>query len=143
MARDHSWVSTWITLAVAVLGIAGTLGGAWLTQRRADQRETAKWDRELEREQSRWAREDEARTFEHRRESYVEFYESLRKMALHAYNHGFGFTDDAAEELKEGWQTDTFERLQHLDLYASPTVSNLAHAAYSASPTRHSSTAIS
>jgi hypothetical protein len=126
----------WVPLVVAALGFVGTalgaIGGVLITQRRADKREAASWAREQEREQARWAREDKARTFEHRRESYVAFYESLRKMAIHAYNHGYGLTDDDSEQLLEGWQTETFERLQHLDLYASREVSDLARSAYNA-----------
>jgi hypothetical protein len=69
-----------VPLVVAGLGLIGTafgaLGGAWLTQRRADRREELNWNRDLEREQARWAREDTARTFEYRRKAYVNFYQA-------------------------------------------------------------------
>ncbi len=44
-----------------------------LTQRRADRREDARWQRERDREQALWAREDAARSYEHRRTAYVDF----------------------------------------------------------------------
>jgi hypothetical protein len=69
-----------VPLVVTGLGLIGTafgaLGGAWLTQRRADRREELNWNRDLEREQARWAREDTARTFEYRRKAYVDFYQA-------------------------------------------------------------------
>ena len=45
---------------------------------------------------------------------------------LRAYDHGMGLSDDESDELPEGWQTHAFERLQHLELYASPKVALLA-----------------
>lgn len=122
----------WLTLVVAALGPASALFGVWLTQRRADRREDATFARELAREQARWQREDEALTFEHRRAAYAEFYESLRKMQLAAYDHGMGLTVWDTHDLPEGWQTDTWEKLQHLELYATPRVGSLATEAYSA-----------
>lgn len=122
----------WLTLVVAALSPVSALFGVWLTQRRADRREDATLARELAREQARWQREDEALTFEHRRAAYAEFYESLRKMQLTAYEHGMGLTVWDTRELPEGWQTDTWEKLQHLELYATPRVSSLASESYSA-----------
>ena len=62
-----------VPLVVAGLGLIGTafgaLGGAWLTQRRADRREELNWNWDLELEQARCAREDTART-------YVDFYQA-------------------------------------------------------------------
>ncbi len=109
------------------------LFGVWLTQRRADKRDDATFARELARERERWVREDQARTFEHRRTAYVEFYDSLRKMGLCVHDHGYGLSEDCDEgdELPFGWQTDAWEKLQHLELYASPTVAQLASKAYS------------
>ena len=121
---------------VAALGLTGTvlgtIGGVLITQRRSDRREALAWDRQREREREAWAREDAARTFEHRRQSYSDFYESLRAMALRAYNHGMGLSDDDAEELPEGWQSPAFQRLQQLEMYATLSVSVKASVAYSA-----------
>jgi hypothetical protein len=123
----------WVPLVVAALGLfgtfAGTIGGVLITQRRADQRERASWNRERERERERWAREDAARTFDHRRDAYVAFYESLREMAFTAYNHGMGLR--AERELGE-WQLPTYQKLQHLRLYGAPHVVEAADAAYTA-----------
>lgn len=120
----------WATLIVATFGPVGALLGVWLTQRRADRRDDARFARELANEQSRRQREDDALTFEHRRAAYVEFYEALRKMQLVAYEHGMGLTVWDTHGLPEGWQTNAFERLQHLGLYASERVSFLANLAY-------------
>ena len=128
----------WVPLVVAALGLVGavlgTIGGVLITQRRSDRREALNWERQREREREFWAREDAARTFEHRREAYSDFYESLRAMSLRAYGHGMGLSDDANEEdaLPEGWQFPTFQRLQHLRLYATPSVGAAAADAYSA-----------
>jgi hypothetical protein len=69
-----------VPLFVAGLGLIGTafgaLGGAWLTQRRADMREELDWNRDLEREQARGACEGTARTFEYRRKACVNFYQA-------------------------------------------------------------------
>lgn len=132
----------WVPLVVAVLGLTGTavgtIGGVLIAQRRSDRRETENWVRESERERARWLREDEARTFEQRRVAYVEFFESLREMQRIAYNHGFGLEAygggqfEDGTELPEGWQTQTFRRLQHLQIYAMQRVADLASEAYSA-----------
>ncbi len=53
-------------------------------------------------------------------------------MALRAYNHGMGLSDDDDAELPEGWQTETFHRLRAVELYASPETARLAGEAYSA-----------
>ncbi|MDN4519602.1 hypothetical protein JN086_07515 [Mycolicibacterium austroafricanum] len=123
----------WLTLLVAALSPVSALFGVWLTQRRADRREDATFTRELARERARWQREDQARTFEHRRSAYVDFYESLRTMGVRVHNHGYGLSDecDEGEELPFGWQTDTWIKLQHLEMYASPQVAELASNAYS------------
>lgn len=124
----------WVPLVVAGLGvigaIVGTVVGVQITQRRSDRREDANWARERDRERDRWSREDESRTFEHRRESYADFYESLKDMARTAYDHGFGFTDEA--ELPWDWQSPTFRKLQRLSLYATPKVAEAASDAYNA-----------
>lgn len=124
----------WVPLVVAGIGVAGTatagiLGGL-ITQGRSDRREARAWEREREREREKWAREDEARTSEHRRQAYVEFYESVKALARTAYDHGYGFTEEA--ELPEGWQSDAFAKLAHLQFYADRPVASAASAAYSA-----------
>lgn len=124
----------WLTLLVAALSPASALFGVWLTQRRADRREDATFTRESERERARWLREDQARTFDHRRSAYIDFYESLRTMGVRVHNHGYGLSDecDEGDELPFGWHTDTWVKLQQLELYASPEVTTLANDAYSA-----------
>jgi len=117
------------------MGVIGTLvggaaAGSILTQRRADRRENQAWAREREREHERWTREDEARTFEHRREVYIDFYVAVKALARTAYNHGYGFTDEA--ELPEGWQSDAFEKLTRLQFYADRDVAAAASKAYGA-----------
>lgn len=136
---DHRRVTTtplWVPLVVAALGLTGavlgTIGGVLITQRRSDRREALAWERQREREREAWAREDAARTFEHRRQAYSDFYEALRAMARRVYDHGLGIGDDEQEELPEGWQFPAFQRLQHLQMYATPSVSVKATEAYSA-----------
>lgn len=134
--QDHCVDTTpvWVPLAVAGLGLLGTItagiAGVVITQRRSDRREDTVWARERERERQRWEREDQARTFEQRRQAYADFYESLKTMAKRAYDHGFGFTDEP--ELPADWQWETFRRLQRLELYADQPVAQAAWAAYSA-----------
>lgn len=127
-------IPLWVPLVVAGLGllgtVLGTIGGVLITQRLSDRREAVAWDRERDRQREQWAREDAARTFEHRRQAYSDFYESLKAMALRAYSYGVGLGDDDEEELPEGWQFPTFQRLQQLDLYGTPTVALTAHEAY-------------
>ena len=118
----------WVPLAVAVAGLIGTVGGVWLNQRRADQREQANWNRERAWERERWDREDAARTFDHRRDAYSVFYASVCEMGLRAYNQGTGLRDE--EELYE-WQP-TFQKLQHLRLYATASIAKAATATYAA-----------
>lgn len=45
---------------------------------------------------------------------------------------GLGIGDDEQEELPEGWQFPAFQRLQHLQMYATPSVSVKASQAYTA-----------
>src|ERR1700720_4141159 len=92
--RDHLRMTTtplWVPLAVAALGLLGTVVGAisgvLVTQRRADKREVDAWERESEQERERWAREDAARTFEERRDTYISFYHANGEPGrrVHAY----------------------------------------------------------
>lgn len=124
----------WVPLVVAGIGVAGTLtagvAGGLITQRWSDRRESNAWAREREREREHWSREDEARTFEHRRQAYVDFYEAVKALARTAYDHGYGFTEEA--ELPEGWQADAFAKLARLEFYADRRVATAASAAYAA-----------
>lgn len=126
----------WVPLVVAGLGFAATLlagvGGAALAQRWASQREDRAWDREQQRERERQEREDRQRTFDHRRQALEDFFDALRAMGLRAYEHGMGLSDDLGPELPEGWQTDAFQCLHRVELYASPETARLASTAYSA-----------
>jgi hypothetical protein len=132
--RQMATTPLWVALAVAAIGVVGTvvgtIGGVLMTQRRSDRREDRNWNREREREQERWAREDAARTFEHRRDAYSAFYEAVREMARQAYDHGMGLGDH--NELPFDWQLPIYRRLQHLRLYATPAVADAATAAYNA-----------
>lgn len=116
----------WLTLLVAALSPAGALFGVWLTQRRADRRDDATFAREVRRERERWQREDEARTFENRRVAYVEFFEALRVMHIAMEQYAMGET----ETLGDDWQIDAWEKLQRLQIYATPRVSVLAQTAF-------------
>src|SRR4051794_25875021 len=113
----------WLPLVVAGLGllgtIVGTIGGVLVAQRRADQRESVNWSRERERERAIWSREDAARTFEHRREAYTDFYEAVRAMASRASTAVYG---SSRFELEFDWFQPTYEKLQHLRVYATPSV---------------------
>lgn len=126
----------WVPLLVAALGllgaIAGTLIGVIVTQRMANKREHESWERETARERERWQREDEALTFEHRRVAYVEFFEALRKMQVRVEWHAMKLAGEEHAELEDDWQTDAWEKLQHLELYATPRVGSLATEAFRA-----------
>ena len=86
----------WLPLAVAGIGllgtIIGTVTGVLIAQRRSDRREREAWQRERDRERQLWAREDALRNFEQRRDTYVSFYETLRKTVLKVYDHGMGLS---------------------------------------------------
>lgn len=123
--------------AIGLLGtIAGTIAGVIITQRRSDRREHVAWIRERDRQRELWAREDELRNFEHRRDAYVNFYDSLRRMVRSAYDHGMGLSDpppqEAEGELPFEWNQEAGRQLEHLRIYASPTVLAAADAAYDA-----------
>jgi hypothetical protein len=102
------------TLFATGIAVVGTL--LVITHLLSNKREKDAWDREVTREQV----------------PYAEFFASLRKMGLRAYNHGMYLGEDTDEMLPQGWHTHTFERLQHLELYASPKVARLASEAYNA-----------
>jgi hypothetical protein len=136
-ARHHGWMSTtpsWLPLAVAGIGVVGTLAGgvagALIAQRWADRRDDKAWARERAREHERWRREDEARTFEHRRAVFEDFYEAVKALARMAYDHGYGFTNSA--ELPGDWHQDAAAKLRRLEFYADRRVASAASAAYRA-----------
>jgi len=118
------------------MGFGGTVGGVLLTQRQARRRDDRNWSRERERERERWAREDADRTFTDKRDAYVGFYESLRDMAFLIYNFGMGLSEQPNEAEERGlpfdFQLQTFRKLQHLRLYATPQTARRADEAYSA-----------
>lgn len=118
----------WVPIAAAGIAVAGTISGVAVTQRWSDRRERLSRERERQHEQDRWRREDEARSFEHRRFAYAEFYEALRQMALRAYEHGMGLSDET--ELPFEWNDNTWRKLQTLMLYATPGVTEAATEAY-------------
>jgi hypothetical protein len=131
--RDRPKVSTVLPLTVAAFGIAGTLGGVWLTQRRADRREDMNWTRQLEREQELWAREDAARTFEHRRTAYVDFYQANAEAAQWVSTYiAVRLRGGDEAELPPLWSSEVEDRLQALQIYATPRVTELADKAQTA-----------
>lgn|SRR5690348_10999263 len=117
----------WVMQSLIGGGLA--LLGVIVTQWFANRRERATWKRERERERERWEREDQLRTFEHRRAVYVEFYESLRDMQQRVYEHTNQFPD-VNPEIAEGWTVHAWEKLQLLELYATPNIRELANQAY-------------
>ncbi|BBX06402.1 hypothetical protein [Mycolicibacterium aichiense] len=123
----------WVPLIVAAIGLCGTavagLGGVWVTQHRADKRESVAWRRELERESARWKREDEARTYEQRRDAYVTFYQAAYeyKEQLEAYGRLLG-TDTP---LPLTPSRDDLRKARNLmAIYGSPKVQHAATTVY-------------
>jgi hypothetical protein len=135
--RDHLRVTTtplWVPLAVAALGLLGTVVGAisgvLITQRRADKREVEAWERESQRERERWAREDAARTFEQRRDAYIDFYRANGDAGREVHSYlsarvrGFQLKDEVAPS---SWVPEAEEKLSALAIYGSQRVLDLAH----------------
>jgi hypothetical protein len=122
----------WVPLVVAAFGLVSTVVGIVVTQVMANRRERANWTRELERERQRWQCEDEALTFEHRRIAHVEFFEALRKMQVRVEELAMGpRLGETHAQLDDDWQINAWEKLQHLELYATPRVGFLAREAFS------------
>lgn len=87
---------TWTVLAVAFVGVAGTLGAAVFTQiwsaRREDRRwrqeqaaESRRWERQQEERRDQWRREDELRWVAQRQEAYTQFLLAVAAWASAAY----------------------------------------------------------
>jgi hypothetical protein len=126
-------VNTALPLIIAAFGIAGTLGGVWLTQRSGDRRENVNWTRQLERERALWAREDELRTFEHRRTAYVDFYQANvdAQRSAAAYFSARARGDDTVER-PPLWAALAEQRREVLEIYATPRVTTPARKAQEA-----------
>ena len=128
-----SFVQTplWVPLLVATIGLIATvtaaIAGVLITQRRSDRREEKTWQRERERERERWSREDQARTFEHRRDAFAAFYEAVNadymQVRIWREEHGSSLDDD---KVPDEWARATGEKMQLVQLYATPKLANLA-----------------
>jgi hypothetical protein len=127
----------WVPLAVALVGLLGTAGGAiggvLITQRRADKREADAWERELERERARWGREDAARTFEQRRAAYIDFYQANAHTPELISEYVMArLRGDKEAKSPSFWSPEAEERFQTLQIYASPRVTEVAREAQGA-----------
>jgi len=87
---------SWTVLAVAFVGVAGTLGAAVFTQvwgaRREDRRwrqeqaaEGQRWERQQQERRDQWRREDQLRRVQQRQEAYTEFLLAVAAWASAAY----------------------------------------------------------
>lgn len=87
---------TWTVLAVAFVGVAGTLGAAVFTQvwsaRREDRRwrqeqaaERIRWERQQQERADLWRREDQLRRLGQRQEAYTQFLLAVAAWASAAY----------------------------------------------------------
>jgi hypothetical protein len=83
---------TWTVLAVAFLGVAGTLGAAVFTQmwstRREERRwrqeqlaDRQRWERQQQERRDQWQREDQLRAAQDRQEAYTQFLLAVAKWA--------------------------------------------------------------
>jgi hypothetical protein len=88
---------TWTVLAVAFLGVAGTLFAAVFTQiwgaRQEDQRwrqqqlaDSQRWERQQQERREQWQREDQLRAAQQRQEAYTQFLMAVAKWASAAYS---------------------------------------------------------
>jgi hypothetical protein len=122
----------WAVFLIAGMGLAGTLaaglGGQFIAQRSATNREDRARQLERERERERWEREDQARTFEHRRVVYEAYYEAVKAMALRVMQQASG--PSAEPELEPDWWEPSFALLNRLIIYGTPAVAEAAGAAY-------------
>src|SRR3954454_18081925 len=88
---------TWTVLAVAFLGVAGTLSAAVFTQiwgaRREDRRwrqeklaDSQRWERQKQERREQWQREDQLLAAQQRQEAYTGFLLAVAKWASAAYS---------------------------------------------------------
>lgn len=119
-------IPLWVPLAVAALGLVGTvagaLGGVLITQRRSDRREALAWDRERE----HWEREDRLRTFEHRRDAYVAYYAACDAAGRRFSRIGAGTEAAPVGRLTPELDQTVYPRLQEVRLYGTPQVRTVA-----------------
>ncbi len=120
----------WVPLAVAVLGMVGTLTGVMLTLRSSAKREDVRWEQERAKDREVWAREDAARTFDERRAAYWSFYEALHSTVIQVEQFAHGST--VAEELPEDWQYAAWSALLKVRIFGVPRVVRAANEAYDA-----------
>lgn len=129
-------------LAVAVVGVAGTLGATWLTRRSADRREDQRWKREREAEETRWQREqgerreqwqreDAARWLTERRTVYAELLLSLEAWRVVLADAQNGERPDGAipaeaREALGGLRMETQRILETLSMIAPMPVVTLS-----------------
>jgi hypothetical protein len=87
---------TWTVLAVAFVGVAGTLGAAVFTQiwgaRREDRRwrqdqaaEGQRWERQQHQRRDQWRRDDQLRRVQQRQDAYTQFLLAVASWASAAY----------------------------------------------------------
>jgi hypothetical protein len=99
---------TWTVLAVAFLGVAGTLGAAVFTQvwstRREDRRwrqeqaaEEQRWHRERKEREEQWQREDHLRARQQRQEAYTGFLLAVANWASATYTVVIDRPDSAGQ----------------------------------------------
>src|SRR5207249_4144755 len=118
----------WVPILIAALGVAGTLGGVVVTQKRSDRREDTRWERERQREHEAWAHEDSRRTFDHRRECYVDLHQRLREATLLIHNFGYGL----GPALEFEWNLPMYESLLRLEVYGTHDAQMTARQVYNA-----------
>lgn len=112
-------VQMWVTVAVALLGLASTVLAVFITQRASNQRDEASRAHELERERARWEREDKVRTFEQRRDVYVDFYVALRRLRERLRHIPVGGA------MQEDWREEVWQQFPRVALYGSNTIADL------------------
>lgn len=124
----------WLPLLIAVLGLAGTISGVVITQRRSDRREDARWVREREREREQRIREDAARIFNHRRDAYVDYLaEATAKFdAQSKWEAERGKATPPEHALETLWH-----HLTSVKVYGTPEATRIAEALYQWLYTEH------
>ena len=104
-----------VALVVAALGIAGTLGGVWLTQCRADRREDLNW-----------ARQETARTYEFRRTAYVDFYQAAVDHGQQTFRYVVDVHIDGEQNREPPGVGTLHEAFDAIQIYGSPRIRELA-----------------